>query len=160
MKIIELSNGLFTMIDDADFELVSSLKWYFNSQGYAVRRHEGSLQYMHRALLGLVLGDGIQVDHIDRDGLNNRRENLRICTHAQNMQNKGKNAKNKSGFKGVCHNKGRPINKPWRAKIKLNNKDHHLGYFNTKEQAALAYDDAARKLHGDFALLNFEVKHD
>ena len=156
MKLIELTRGRFTMIDDEDFALVSSSKWY--CAGYAVRSHEGIRLYLHRVLLGLVAGDGIQVDHVDNDKLNNRRENLRVCTPAENRRNCGKKANNTSGFKGVFFRKGRALKKPWLAQIKVDKKSHYLGVFATAEEAACAYDTTARELHGDFALLNFEVE--
>lgn len=158
MKLIELTQGLFTMIDDEDFELVSSFSWHFSSHGYAIRNHEGRKQRLHRMLLGLVLGDGIQVDHVNGDKLNNTRANLRVCTNAENMHNRGKTKKNTSGFKGVSLMKDRARKNPWRAVIQLNDKNHHLGLFNTKEEAARAYDEAAKELHGEFALLNFETE--
>nr|WP_269140600.1 HNH endonuclease [Proteus terrae] len=97
----------------------------------------------------------MHIDHIDGDKLNNRIENLRICTHNQNQHNQGIRASNKSGYKGVSWMKSV---KKWQAQICCNSKVTHLGLYTNKIEAAKAYDEAAKKLHGDFAWLNFPEK--
>lgn len=156
MKMIELTQDRVTMVDDEDFEMVSKSKWHCNG-GYAVRTHEGTKLRLHRFLLGFVPGDGIQVDHINGDRLDNRRVNLRVCSNAENMRNRGKNVNNTSGFKGVVLMTDKSLKKPWQAQIMTDGKYRYLGVFATKEAAALAYNTAARELHGEFAKLNFET---
>jgi len=155
--MIKLTKGRFTMIDDADFDMVSKSEWCYGGHGYAVRGHKGKMLLLHRFLMGLAPGDGIHVDHINGDPLDNRRANLRICTKAENMRNRRRNANSTSGFKGVLLMKDTPRKKPWRAQIKTNGRHHRLGYYKTKEEAALAYDAAAKELHGEFARLNFQA---
>jgi len=155
MKMIKLTRGHSTMVDDEDFELVSKSKWYCGN-GYAVREHKGKMLLLHRFLMGLAPGDGIHVDHINGNPLDNRRVNLRVCSNAENIRNRRKNANSTSGYKGVCLDKRSNGKTPWRARVKNDGKIHHIGYFATAEAAALAYDTAARELHGEFALLNFE----
>nr|WP_268987487.1 HNH endonuclease [Providencia alcalifaciens] len=97
----------------------------------------------------------MHIDHIDGDKLNNRIENLRICTHNQNQHNQGIRASNKSGYKGVSWMKSV---KKWHAQICCNSKVTHLGLYTCKIEAAKAYDEAAKQLHGEFAWLNFPDK--
>ncbi len=92
------------------------------------------------------------VDHINGDGLDNRRANLRPATHAQNMANRRLNANNKSGFKGVYWNKG---SRKWHAQIACDGRKHHLGFYTSVIEAAHAYDDAATRLFGEYARINF-----
>ncbi len=96
------------------------------------------------------LSDGYVIDHINRNGLDNRKANLRLATIAQNAQNAGKR-KNRSGYKGVWFAKEK---RKWRAAIWHNNKREYLGYFNSPHCAAKAYDKAALKYHKEFACLN------
>ena len=156
MKIIELTQGRFTVVNDEDYALVSSSKWFCSARGYAVRSYKGKGLYLHRVLLGLVPGDGILVDHIDNDKLNNTRKNLRVCTHVENCRNRRKHLDNTSGFKGVFFMRDHERKRPWVARIGVNGKATHIGNYKTKEEAARAYDKAAKQHHGDFASLNFE----
>lgn len=114
---------------------------------------------IHRVILSRMLERQLlpteYVDHIDGNGLNNRRENLRLVTHSQNMQNQRMQVNNTSGYKGVSWHKVRGM---WRATIRVNNKNKHLGYFKTRELAYAAYCEAAIKYHGEFA--NLGIKGD
>ena len=154
---VGLTQGMVALIDEADFNLVSRFNWFaFNGSTsktyYAktnVMRADGSRAtiLMHRLILGLT-DPRVHTDHIDGNGLNNQRANLRTCSNTENMRNRGAYANNKSGFKGVSFHKqsGR-----WRAYIKLTGKQKHLGYFPTPEAAYAAYCAAAAELHGEFA---------
>ena len=102
---------------------------------------------MHRHILQPPVD--LEVDHRDNDGLNNRRSNLRMATRSQNMTNKEYGV-GISGYRGVSRNGSR-----WRARVIHNNKEHHIGTFDTIEEAAKAYDQLAKELHGEFAMLNF-----
>jgi hypothetical protein len=154
MKVIELSKGQVAVVDDESFMELAQYNWCISAVGYAVRRKkfpDGSVKvvYMHRELMCAQKGQ--EVDHINGNRLDNRRENLRLATRSQNAKNVGKKPSNKSGFKGV-HKHGR--NNSWVAQISVENKMIHLGSFKTPEEAALAYNAAAQRLHGEFANFN------
>lgn len=159
MKLITLTQGLQTKIDDEDHKALSGLNWIaaksHNGSFYAVRRHKENgiwkTTFMHR----LIAKDpkGKMVDHKDGDSLNNQRSNLRPCDAKGNMRNRPKPKSNTSGYKGVS--RSRRTVKPWKAEIHLGEKTIHIGTFETREFAAKAYDNAAIKLHGEFARLNF-----
>lgn len=155
MKEIKLSRGLVALVDDEDYADLSQFKWAADARGYAVRNlprtkpyERNGTEFMHRRILGLVKGDGMDVDHIDGNKQNNQRGNLRSATHMQNLQNKKITRQNKSGMKGVCFDKRE--NK-WRASVSAQNKQYALGYFDSPEDAHAAYKAAARRLHGEFA---------
>lgn len=157
VKEIRLTQGKVAIVDDADYGWLSQWKWYANQNNnhWYVGRHysfdgkHGSI-HMHRVIMSPPLG--LQVDHINNDGLDNRRDNLRICTHAQNIHNQSKQLNTTSSFKGVCWHKR---TKKWRAYICVAAERKHLGRFTSEIQAALAYDAAAREHFGEFANLNF-----
>lgn len=107
---------------------------------------------MHREILGLPIGREPRVDHRDSNGLNNQKENLRIATQLENSRNRARGALNTSGYKGVCWHKRA---KKWAVSIRYDGKRMHLGLFANKIAAAAVYDDAARKLFGEFAKCNF-----
>lgn len=150
---IKLTQDKSTKIDDEDFNRVSHLKWFAHFDGYnwyAIAKLPGNISVsLHRFIMNAKPGQ--RVDHEDRNGLNNLRNNLRFSTHAQNMRNIGIKSVNKSGFKGVGW---KARNKKWCAQIAVNWKVIHLGLFDDKKEAAKCYDKAAEKFHGEFALTN------
>lgn len=161
MKEIRINTKAYgtktVLIDDEDFNRVSKYKWFIHLNGYsyyAIRKQkDGRTITMHRFLMG-VTGRHNFVDHIDGNSLNNQRDNLRICTHAQNMANSGVQKNNKLGYKGVWLNKRPDRKKKYQASIMANKKVISLGLFYTPEDAARAYNAAAVKYHGEFARLN------
>jgi hypothetical protein len=155
---IPLTKGYVAIVDDEDAHL-AVFKWQARAvegQPVYARRTDRSAGYprgilLHRAVLG-VTDPTISIDHHNGDGLDCRRGNLRVATRSQNQWNRGAPRSNKSGFKGVDWNAAMG---KWRAKIRVNWKMHHCGYFEDPVAAAHAYDAAAIRLHGEFARLNF-----
>jgi hypothetical protein len=155
---IQLTRGKVAIVDADDFERLSKFKWCAikSSKGktwYARRwtaRGKGKQApiLMHREILNILIT--VLLDHKNGNGLDNRKENLRISTCSQNNQNRSKPKNNTSGIKGVYWNKR---NKKWMARIQANHKVHYLGYFHELEDAATAYYNEAIRLHGEFARL-------
>ncbi|WP_434439742.1 AP2 domain-containing protein [Lentzea sp. E54] len=164
MKQVPLSKGYVALVDDEDFELVSAHRWCVVMPGknvYAVRkvrRGDGSWtnQSLHRFLLDA--GPGERVGHLDGDGLNCARTNLRRVSRSESSYNAcrtrghGRQSNNKSGFIGVSWDAR--LGK-WRAQIQVAGQKKHLGHHPTAEDAARARDRAAIELHGELAVLNF-----
>lgn len=147
---IPLTKGAVTYVDEADYDFLSNYSWCVSSHGYAVSRIGGKLTYMHRLLLGHP--EGKQVDHIDRNKLNNTRGNLRVVDPFRNQQNKSKVRRDTtSKYKGVYWHKSR---RRWQVQIKCPEKRHFVGYFDCERDAALAYNEKARELFGKHAALN------
>lgn len=153
MKLIPLTQGKFAQVDDVEFEELSRCKWYFDGY-YAARdcRNSGrkSKVYMHRQIMNTPAG--METDHIDGNGLNNCRSNLRICTRVENGRNARKTNNCSSVFKGVTWHKQRG---KWQAQIEILGNRKHLGLYKIPEDAAHAYDKAALEYYGEFAKLNF-----
>lgn len=156
MKEIPLTQGLVALVDDEDYAELSQHRWCAMHlkpdavyAGRMIPTPEGPRRQrqvaMHRVLLG---GPASHIDHIDGNGLNNQRANLRPATLAQNQYNK-RSLGGRSAFKGVHWQQG-----AWVARISKNGVRLHLGRFPTEVEAALAYDQAAREHHGEFARLN------
>lgn len=154
-KEIKLTKGYVALVDEEDYEWLSQFKWCVNSDGYAVKASQNGFKRiavrMHREILQAP--KNFDIDHVNCNRLDNRRSNLRLATKSQNQSNRGAQKNSVSGYKGVSWNKQC---KKWKAQIANNSKDKYLGLFNTSEEAAKAYDIAARELHGEFAKTNFE----
>jgi HNH endonuclease len=164
MREILLTKGYTALVDDADYDWLSQYTWCASeswSRGkmhkvYAVSgiRINGrkTTMRMHRLILG-VDEHIVEIDHVDGNGLNNQRANLRVATRGQNASNSGKRKDSKwSKFKGIVFHERSGL---WRA---YTHKDHEvisLGYYKTEIEAAIAYDLGALMLHGEFARLNF-----
>lgn len=159
--VIPLTKRLVTTVDRQDADLGAMLWHTHPGRGghfYAARWVQNgggwTRELLHRVILARMLGrplrPGEEVDHIDGNPLNNRRSNLRPATHAQN--NRNRRGWSASGYKGVYWDKQR---RKWQARIQHNDRMQHLGYFNSRIEAARAYDDAARDLFGPYAALNF-----
>ena len=156
MKQIPLSQGKFALVDDDDYERIIQIGRWCVARRYAVRvekkgyrKQKQHTVYMHRIILNAQ--KGTQIDHVNGNGLDNRKCNLRICTPLENSRNKGVSKNNKSGFKGVSWFK---LNGKWRAYIDVDGKKVYLGFFNCSIKAAKAYNEAAVKYFGEFARLN------
>ena len=156
---IPLTQGKYAIVDPEDFERLNKHKWYAvkcKHTFYAIRcigpRKRRILIRMHREIINPP--DHLVVDHINHNGLDNRKANLRPATHAQNNYNKLiiKRKNSSSKYKGVTWFKNSKI---WRARIDVNGQRKFLGYFKDEIQAAKAYDKAAKMYHGEFATLNF-----
>lgn len=160
MKKIPLSQGLFALVDDEDFEYLNQFKWYAyksRSTFYAGRKlrlgvNKRQIIVMHREILGLKYSE-IKGDHIDHNGLNNQRHNLRIATNSENCKNQKPRIGFSSKYKGVCWHKR---DEKWNAAIFEEGKKKHLGYFTNEIEAAKAYDNAAKIYFKEFACLNFK----
>lgn len=149
-RTIQLVNERgITLVSAADYERVKRYSWQFH-KGYAVTRVDGKLIYLHRLIMDAP--EGMMVDHINRDRLDNRQVNLRIATNRQNQANVAKRVGTTSRYRGVS--KHAPSGR-WQARISLEGKQKHLGYYEDEEAAARAYDAKAREVFGSFAEVNF-----
>lgn len=162
-KTIILSKRYEAIVDDEDYEYLNQFKWHarvVSGTQYAkrsVRFPKNTTINMHRQIMNCPKNK--MIDHINGDGLDNRKINLRVCTRSQNLMNskKPKDAKT-SKYKGVCLSKQTDNHeKCWRAEIRLNKKSIYLGAFYSETDAAKAYNKAAIKYFGEFAQLN-EIK--
>jgi predicted metallo-beta-lactamase superfamily hydrolase len=160
-RIIHLTRGYATVVDDADYEWLTQWKWCvcINNRGkpYAQRiihrKSEHGVKRMSRVILDAPAD--LQVDHINGDSLDNRRANLRLCTLQENCQNRGANRKGTSRFVGVSRE---PYG--YRSVLGHNKVRYYLGIFSSEEEAARAHDTAALRLCGQFARLNFPTEEE
>ena len=150
MREVKLSNsGQVALIDDDDFAEVSRYTWRLEHDYAVSGKNSLPMSYV-------VMGEpppGLLWDHKDRCRLHNWKENFRLATKALNVVNSGIRSNNVSGLRGVrmaTHN----LKNPWASQVTKDGKVKHLGYFATKEQAALAYNRAAKRLFGEFAYQN------
>jgi hypothetical protein len=148
--------GLVALVDDEDAELVAGYSWSAHKEGqtfYAIAHvpgcgSPGQSVKMHRLIRPDIKGE---IDHRDRNGLNNTRTNLRPATRSQQNANQGIRCDNRSGYKGVNWDKARG---KWRVRVAVNGRDKTIGRFDDLEEAVRVRDDAARELHGDFAFVH------
>lgn len=162
MKIIKASNnGMDILVDDEDYPLLSRFNIYvdkyksnrsnnFYGKIYVSQRNVK----IHRLIVGSPPKGNYVVDHINGNGLDNRKSNLRFCTPNQNAQNQNSPIVSKTGFKGVTRQWGNRI-KIWKARIRFKNNLIDLGSYKTKQEAAKAYDKKAFELYGKDCYLNF-----
>ena len=156
MKIIPLTKGKYATVDDEDYGWLIKYKWYALVEAntcYACTTVGGRKNKKHIRMHRLIMNApvGMDVDHINRDGTDNRKDNLRICTRRQNIQNSRKRIGTSSQFKGVHW---RPEVKKWQARIYAQDKYRSLGHYINERDAALAYNKAANEYFGEFARLN------
>jgi hypothetical protein len=150
MKEILLTQDKIALIDDEDYDLVSHYKWYAQKGNNGIFYAVTTITIpMHQLIIG---AKGQAIDHINGDGLNNQKNNLRTATSQENSFNRRKRSGCSSLYKGVCWNKKA---KKWRAYLTKNQKHVSLGYFKDEKEAARAYDKAALIHFGSFAKLNF-----
>ena len=162
MKEIKLSQGYVAIVDDEDYERVAKYNWHaviqhrldLSTRVYAargIRKADGKFVkgYLHRLISGTP--EGMDTDHINGDSLDNRRCNLRSCTTAENARNRPRRISSESRFKGVSRVRGYDR---WRAYIKRDGVKKHIGYFDSEEDAARAYNNYAVLLHGEFSRIN------
>ena len=165
IKTIPLTRGYVATVDPVDYENLSRFKWHAvvvaRDVAYAVRTASvktpsgGQAKrtvFMHREILGLEGGDGKEVDHVNGDGLDNRRSNLRVASRRENLRNRRSFAGSTSRYCGVGWRASRGV---WRARITIEGREMSLGHFASEIEAALSYDEAARRWFGPYARLNF-----
>jgi hypothetical protein len=158
VRYIALTRGKFAIVDAADFEWLSQHKWYYcvtAGGAYAARRCKGTNLLMHRVIMQTP--KGMVVDHINHNGVDNRRANMRNCTTRQNVWNSKPEKGGTSPYKGVCWSKAM---RQWEATITVHGKRIYIGFFDDEIEAAHAYDRAARRHFGPYAYLNFPDQSD
>lgn len=152
LKLIPLTQDKYALVDEDMISVLKEYNWHANynlrsKNFYARSKRKGKTILMHRVITNAP--DGMVVDHINHDTLDNRIENLRVCTHTENKWNRRVTGKSYMGYKGVFPAAGK-----FRARINLNGKNTDLGYYENIKDAALAYNKAAKELFGEFANLN------
>lgn len=165
MKKIKLRDGLYTLVDDINYDRLSMFKWHVNKDGYVChyifcckceKRH---MVMLHREILGLSKCGSKEISHHkNHNKVDNRLCNLVSCSKLQNNMHQCKRKNKSSKYKGVCYipvGRGNRTKDKWQAGIKLNGKSIHLGYFDYETEAAMAYDKAAKSLFKNFAKVNF-----
>ena len=152
---IHLAGNHVALVDKLDAEEISWLHWVPRESAgrsfYAQTRLNGRRVMMHRMIMDAP--SGVEIDHINGNGLDNRRDNLRYASRGENSRNKSPSTRNTSGFLGVHRSQGK-----WRAQIQIDGRQVCIGRFDSPEEAARERDKAAIRLHGEFAWLNFPEK--
>ena len=151
---ISLGWRKYALVDCEDYHKIQKYRWHRvmparNKVSYAQTYRNGKSAYMHRMIINAQ--KGYEVDHINGDGLDNRRKNLRQCKHIENLSNTRKRGQGSSKYKGVHFNKK---NGNWLSAITFKGSTYHLGVFPTEQDAARAYNVKAKELQGEFAYLN------
>jgi len=154
MKKIQLTQGKMALVDDEDYVFLSQWKWHVHAnknKNYAIHttydtstKKKGKM-IMHRIIVDVA--HGFEVDHIDGNGLNNQKINLRICTHSENTKNQGKHKNNTSVYKGVYYNKDK---QKYQVNMMIGGIYKYVGRFTSKEEAYRAYCLKASEVHKDF----------
>lgn len=159
-RSIPLTKGMTTIVDVDDYDAISAIgRWCYSNSGYAVHYYQDEqgrrkTLYLHRVIYQRILRHPIppnfQVDHCNRNRIDNRRRNLRLATRSQNQAHKGLQVNNTSQYKGISFNRG-----CYEARIRHQGKRLHLGRYADGQEAALMYDAASRLLNREFAGCNF-----
>ena len=157
MKEVGLTQNKVALVDDKDFEYLNQWKWhvlkdyltYYAARNIRLANGKQTSIRMHRVILNVP--KGMVTDHIDHNGLNNQKANLRICDASENNMNRKSQRNSSSKFKGVFWHKR---NKKWSAQLTFKGETNYLGFFNSEKDASLAYDKKAIELFGEFANLN------
>jgi hypothetical protein len=164
MKTIPLTKGQIAIVDDEDYEMLMKRKWCAVASGssnfYAMGTINGEAVLMHRVIMGVTEKSQF-VDHKNHNSLDNRKGNMRICSSSENTKNKRSKKGSSSKYLGVTKvagnkRQGPPKRDTWRAMIAHEGRRMAIGSFHDEEEAARAYDEAAKKFHGEFANLNFK----
>ena len=162
-RTVKLTRGKSAIVDASDYDWINQWKWCADKSKNIWYSHRtiynkeiiGKGRFvkvrMHRLIIGAAKGE--IVDHINGNGIDNRRENLQICSHSDNIQ-KGHHRPNQYGYLGVSYSEDCTI-RHWKARISNNGKRYELGHFLTSKDAAKAYDEEATRIHGATAKLNF-----
>lgn len=151
MRTISLTQGYKAIVDDEDYEYLNQYKWFAHRNGRNVyaERNSTYIKGQKRKTIGMhteiIKPTNQEIDHINGNGLDNRRANLRVCEHKNNSKNRKLNINNTSGYKGVHKYQNK-----WRAEIRNDGIRIYLGVFSTRQEAAEAYAAAAKKLHRNF----------
>jgi hypothetical protein len=161
---IPLTKGKIAIIDEEDYGRVSSYRWCarndYDGAFYAQRsmriNHKKNMMLMHRFIMGLELGDGKIIDHINHNGVDNRRVNLRVVSRSINCINCKPRKNNTTGFRGVYREKR--CSSKWQVLIRIDGKYRHFGLFSDPVSAARHYDAVVSKYRGSIAILNFPRK--
>jgi hypothetical protein len=159
VRLIPVGHGKYAIVDADDYDRLSKYKWRLSTNGHAFYAYRYAStrggKKKHRILMHheiIDIPEGMVCDHMNHNGLNNRKPNLRSATSSQNNCNTRKGAKTTSRYRGVTQD---ARSNKWRARINANGREIYLGVFDDKVDAAKAYDAAAKKHHGEFAVLNF-----
>ena len=159
IQLLGKYKNLYALVDAEDFGLVNNYRWWGTKPSvrskniYPFTQINKKTVYMHRLIVRASKLE--EIDHKNLDSLDNRKNNLRICTRAENIHNAEVRKNCKSGLKGVSLASETRRKKKWRARVRVNGKEKVIGYFFTKEEAGEAFDKEAKKYHGEFARLNF-----